>query len=763
MEDQIQFKISSALKNLIGRELITDEFVAIFELVKNSFDAHATKAKIVFENLSDGKGSKITIIDDGKGMDYADLVSKWLFVAYSAKKEGTEDREYRDKINKRKFFAGAKGVGRFSCDRLGNALNLITIKDEKGAKVESLRIDWEDFEQDAKKEFVEVKVKHEVLKTNPYDLKHGTVLEVSGLRDTWDRQKISKLRRSLGKLINPDQKNDDRGFSIDISVPDENQNDKKLKERERINGPVKNFLFENLGLRTTQISSEISSDGKLVTTVLKDRGRLIYKIVENNQFKGTLSDIHVHLFQLNRVAKANFTKMMGLAPVGYGSVFLYKNGFRVYPFGEDGDDGLGIDRRKAQGRNRYLGTRDLIGRIEINGENKELKETTSRDGGLIKNQSFTDLKGFFYDCALKRLERYVVDVIKWGDDRKIPGLAKLSPGLNPEDVKPEIADLIANLSNSNDIISLEYDKDFLNIIAESQERSLPKLVGNLKRIAQESGSDALLKEAERMDKQVKALLAAKAEAETGEKAAEEKAKVSEKRFEEEVSQNLFTKSALTTDMKDVLVLQHQIDRSTDRIKSNVDDLLVAVNKKAAKKELIAYIERISLETNKISSIVQFVTKANFNLKAAEITTDMVAFIKEYVENVYREYPSTRINRPYMNFRVVTNGEKFSHKFRPIELIIIIDNLFSNSIKAKARNITITFDGSKDGPLEFKVRDDGTGIEKRHLPKVFDLGFTTTNGSGIGLYHVKQIVEKMGGTVKAEAMEKGAEFVIRIKK
>lgn len=91
----------------------------------------------------------------------------------------------------------------------------------------------------------------------------------------------------------------------------------------------------------------------------------------------------------------NFKKIMGVNSVEYGSVFIYKNGFRIYPFGEEGDDTLQIDRRKQQGFYRFLGTRDLIGRIEINGEKSNLKETTSRDGGLIKNESWEQLYNFF--------------------------------------------------------------------------------------------------------------------------------------------------------------------------------------------------------------------------------------------------------------------------------------------------------------------------------------------------------------------------------
>ena len=92
MSKDIFFKVSSGLKDLIGGQLITDKFAAVFELVKNSFDAGATDVRIKFENIYT-VNSKIIIVDNGKGMDYNDIKDKWLFVAYSAKKDGTEDTE----------------------------------------------------------------------------------------------------------------------------------------------------------------------------------------------------------------------------------------------------------------------------------------------------------------------------------------------------------------------------------------------------------------------------------------------------------------------------------------------------------------------------------------------------------------------------------------------------------------------------------------------------------------------------------------------
>lgn len=178
MQNELNFKISSALKNIIGRDLINDDFIAVFELVKNAYDAHASEVDIIFER-DDISFKKIVISDNGKGMNYSDLVNKWLFVAYSAKKEGTEEDnyEYRDKIKVKRAYAGAKGIGRFSCDRLGSNLYIESIKDEDNAKVEALITDWEKFDNDLNDEFINISVLHETLNNSSYKKDKGTVLE----------------------------------------------------------------------------------------------------------------------------------------------------------------------------------------------------------------------------------------------------------------------------------------------------------------------------------------------------------------------------------------------------------------------------------------------------------------------------------------------------------------------------------------------------------------------------------------------------------
>ena len=134
--DELKFKVSTGLKSILGQDLITSDNIAILELVKNSYDAHATRVIITFEKDS------IIIADNGKGMSLNDLQNKWLFVGYSAKSDGTEDASYRSKFKRN--FAGAKGIGRISCDRLGSEVWLTT-KSEDSNTVEIIHVDWNKF------------------------------------------------------------------------------------------------------------------------------------------------------------------------------------------------------------------------------------------------------------------------------------------------------------------------------------------------------------------------------------------------------------------------------------------------------------------------------------------------------------------------------------------------------------------------------------------------------------------------------------------
>lgn len=764
------FKISAALKDLIGKELITDEFVAVFELVKNSFDANASKVEVIFENNYEPDNARIVIKDNGKGMNYDDLKNKWLFVAYSAKRLGKENEDYRDKIKTQRVFAGAKGVGRFSCDRLGRFLNLITIKDEPKPKIENLVVNWEDFENADDEEFVNIKVTHKVLTENAYKLKKGTVLEITGLRDNWDRDRILKLKKSLAKLINPNQENDSDNFEIEIIAKNEltldkekNKKGEKKNDLEIVNGLVRNSIFETLEIKTSNILVQISPKGDHIETTLQDRGDLIYYLKEKNPYKD-LKNVAVYLFQLNRAAKANFTRLMGMEPVKYGSVFMYKNGFRVYPYGEEGEDGLGIERRKQQGFKRFLSTRDLIGRIEINGNQPELRETTSRDGGLVKTQTYRDLVDFFNDYVLKRLEAYVVNVIQWGDERVNKDTGEVTPELWAKDVKIQILELISGFINSKDIIDIQYDKDFLKIISEKQEKSVDKIVKNISKVAAKSGNPEMVKEAKKIEKAVREI---KADADRDKaKAAkeEEKRKETEKKLDYVVSQKNFLQKDISDDTKNLESILHHIGLTTNFIKKDIENLVKAINSNASKDDLQSIVKRLSQQNEKITSFSKYFKKVNFNIHSNKLDVDVISFTNEYIENVYKLRDDLRINRELLNVKInMPDGLEHKIKFGPIDMIIVLDNLISNSSKHGASKVELTWTKSEKS-VQLSFKDDGKGIADNILDSIFDFGFTTSRrGSGIGLYHVKEIIESLNGTIEVNnKLSKGVEFLITFK-
>ncbi len=149
----LHFDVSTGLKRVLGRELITNDEVAIFEMVKNSFDA---RARTVYLHFGD---DSITVADDGSGMTYDDLQNKWLFVAYSSKRIRNDRDEFRERVIERTQYAGNKGIGRFSSDRLGERLILQTRPEENTNKdVHNVTVDWEKFEQNDTEHFESVPV-----------------------------------------------------------------------------------------------------------------------------------------------------------------------------------------------------------------------------------------------------------------------------------------------------------------------------------------------------------------------------------------------------------------------------------------------------------------------------------------------------------------------------------------------------------------------------------------------------------------------------
>ena len=774
------FRVSTGLKDLIGRDLITNDFVAVFELVKNSFDAHAEEVRLFFED------ERIIISDNGKGMSLGDILEKWLFIAYSAKRDGTEDEDYRNLIAHRKRpYAGAKGVGRFSCDRLGKRLLLSSQADSQ--LVQILEIDWTLYEEDAKQEFGDIEMDLKDSPTFPSPNvkpagETGTVLEITGLRSKWSRDKLLALKRELTKLINPFT-NGSQKFQIELIAPSEtNEDQRKLAQGTNrrgesntlfvVNGKVENTILDVLKRRTTSIHIQIIEDGKIIESNLDDRGENIYRIRENNPYCGLKeAELDVEIYFLNRGAKKLFAHRMGLPSIQFGSIFLFRNGFRVFPIGHEDDDFFGLSRRKQQGMRRFLGSRDLIGRVELKGVDG-FDEATSRDQGLIRTPQVEELIDCVRDKCVRRLERYVVD-ITWKDqlDKDLGDTSRM----RLDESSALITQLVSRLAATQGVELVEYNPELVRIVDEKSaafENSL-KALGVL---AERTGDEELLARVAEATNRILALQAAEAEAREAKQRAEDRAAAAEgkasrakSKYGEERKRNKFLVAAASLDQDTILNLHHQIIMHASDVHLGVKRMMGKLRKGGAsipKEEWIDFLERVSFRNSQILTASRFATKGGYKQQSAKQVADLAVYFHDYITTISSLWAPRGIKIETHN-----DGKRLERAFRPIEIGIVIDNLISNAAKACASKIVFDWEVTK-GPnpaLLITVADNGTGWPPSIDPidRVFEKGVTTTDGSGLGLYHLKKVIEGLGGLIEAKRepySEKlnGAQLLIQIR-
>ena len=161
----------------------------------------------------------------------------------------------------------------------------------------------------------------------------------------------------------------------------------------------------------------------------------------------------------------------------------------------------------------------------------------------------------------------------------------------------------------------------------------------------------------------------------------------------------------------------------------------------------------------INDIIDFSKNKRLRIELKEID------FAKLVENALEDH-SFMLNSQNIHKNInIKQYEKFISD--PRRISIIINNLISNAIKyadpSKIQpeitiNISIT-----DSMAIIEVADNGIGIEEQHLSKIFTLFYRATSsatGSGLGLYIIKETVEKLGGYITINS-QKGTGTVIKI--
>ena len=715
-------------------------------------------------------------------MSRNDLIDRWLFLAYSAKADGTEDKniskDYRDLIRSREQFAGSKGIGRLSCDTLGKTLNLYSISiDSKN--IHKLSIDWENFEQNAKEEFGEIQVLLQTVDKFPEinfgsgaPNKHGTVLWIEGMRHNWNAVAMLRLRQYLAKLIDPFETTSDVDvITCLIGYTDNDDAD----SNEKVNGIVGNTISDVLRDKTTRIEVLID-DGKIDTKLI-DRGTTMLHINEPNRDE-TLDGVKIkgEVFFLNQSAKTTFARRMSVPVVKFGSIFLFLNGFRVFPIGEETDDTFGLNRRKQQGSSRFFGTRDVLGRVDVWAKAGVFREASSRDQGLISDANQRALYEAIRAQMIFRLERYVVGVNwkmkpdQWREDRSV---------LESDEGRELAISVLGRIAAPEDVKVLTIASD-LERVAEGRREMAKRTLSDLDLLAEKAGDKGMRQRVAETRKRI-------AELEEAEQiASQEAAHLAEMRAADAIliknleRQTKFLSASSKPSGEQLQLLLHQVSIYSNHINSsslrasrdltevllsipsgdNIDpedleDLAAALRYNLNKlKNEMAY---ITLETNRLKALTRFAPNLDVKVDRSEMRGDILTFLQEYVDIIIKGGDQG------LNVTVDIDSNKFITIFSPFDIAVIVENLADNSRKAGAKNMSFTVESTTKKGIILRVSDDGRGLRDVDPAKIFELGYTSIHGgSGLGLYHIRKVMNGMNGSIELtdERQEGRADFLLK---
>ncbi|MCT3639106.1 hypothetical protein CMU11_06495 [Elizabethkingia anophelis] len=435
----LSFKPRARLLLQLGDQLIKNESIALTELVKNSYDADANKVSIYMENVDSSDNGVIIIEDDGFGMTPEIVENVWLEPGSDFKSQYIIENKTTPKY--KRLPIGEKGIGRFGVHKLGNVIELTTKSSNE--KEVYVHIDWSNFNNYKYLSDVPIKV---VIRHQPQfftDGKTGTNIVISDLRKTWERGIAREVKRSINSLSSPFNKKD--SFHTEFEILDkpgwfedlvEWKDIKeyslfyfkiKMKEQQIVSFEYK---FTPWNTMSKLFPKEIDLDDKLLETekILK-RGdknnketiNLSRNKIGEVEFEGYIFDLDSFILKLGVSDKAGFRKYLK----SNGGIKVFRDGLRVYDYGEPENDWLGLDYRRFQNPTKAISNNLIIGSISLNrAESTDLVEKTNREG-FVENEAYSDFKNAILHCL------DVVESIRQIDKKKLKDIYGPTPKSAP--------------------------------------------------------------------------------------------------------------------------------------------------------------------------------------------------------------------------------------------------------------------------------------------------------------------------------------------
>ena len=731
MSKKLRFNVNAYTAKLIGRENVSNLEGAILELVKNTYDADATKCVLYY----DEKNNVLYIMDNGVGMSEEIIERHWMTIGNSSKSIDFITKSGRVQT-------GAKGIGRFALDRTGDTCVMYT-KNQESNKIIQWKVDWRDF--DKKENLTDITAEIDYItgklyeKVNVNENKHlneileqyfkdtGTIFKITNLREDWNIDLIKNIKKSLATLIPPDIENefsiyffykeqnekealiiseniDAYDYKIQFSVYDSGKTIIKLDRNEfdfkdRIDDIIKKAKFKK------EDKEYFLGKEKIINTTLQD-------LVNNTETKGLGKFCGVIYFNKISVTKEDTKKYYYKDITGrknfsdiFGGIKLYRDNFRVRPYGEKDSsnyDWLLLGNRRAKSpaaishpSGKWRVSADQIsGIINISRMNVNLPDQANRQG-IVETKEF------------KLLKEILIEIIsKFEEDRQYVGrkLNKLYYEENETQQTQEEVRKKAEKQQENE----NNDEEDYKVDAGKVHRAF-----------------------EEKDEQIRDLQ----------------------------DENRMLRNLATTG-----IVVNQYIHETKESVNNVGTNIMVI------KELLTEDRDIEKAIKKINDAQKYVETMN---SWYDVTLGSIRRDKRTMKfNDINSLISTQINLwkkvlERQNIDIIYNGKDIPDiKCFPFEIESIISNLIANSVYAfkgiNNKKININLFESLDG-IKIEYSDTGCGLipEYREQPyKILEALETSKRnrigekiGTGMGMWIIAGIVKSYGGKIDLDKNKK----------
>lgn len=413
----LKWRFDVSTFRLIGRDLITDRVTALFELVKNSYDANAQNVNVIFENVGAGKtDSVIRIEDDGYGMSFEDIRDKWMVIGTSSKRS----HPYSPEPYSRKC-VGEKGIGRFAVDKLGDKVSIVT----KTAGAENwlkVDVDWSSYFNESQKRenvrlFTDVENVYSYCKAENQSAS-GTKLVITSIREPWTKKEIEHLLREISKIVSPFA-NLSYPFKVRVVAAEFGIDQEPVRTMDDFNNA------------TVSLKIDFDKDKRIQQSIYYDKetNAFCHRLIPFKSFGG----IKMRIYFFDESARRKYRHDFPNDPIDGFKV--YRDGIIATPFAETNEnpdqkrDILGIDKRLWQDIFSRISTREFLGVIDITKEgNPQIIDATNRQD-FVDNEEYREMKKFII-TQLNALQDYKVELRQAKRDNAQEGLQAASDDIN---------------------------------------------------------------------------------------------------------------------------------------------------------------------------------------------------------------------------------------------------------------------------------------------------------------------------------------------